>query len=138
VTYDNSASSIFPAVVPRGQEVPELQRSAAETAKWCDRQVTWSKTVHMRLVEVEDDTAKALEIAGKLAQSFEEDRRDRRRVLSWMAGLFSTIVLLVQLGSSLWSNYRAEQRERDRYARELSEAVERARGNTRARPVEPP
>jgi hypothetical protein len=143
--YDNSASSLFPAVVPRGGEVPELQRSAGAFAKWADRQVTWSKHTHIRLSEAETNAKQALELVEDLAREFrldladrkeerEKERAERTRTLSRMAGAFGALIAIMNLATALYFSYRADARERERDARDLAAAVERARSHSRGAP----
>jgi hypothetical protein len=75
---------------------------------------------------VEADSSAALELVTKTAEAFERDRADRRKMLTVLSVVFSAIVTLATLVNALWTSYRAEQRERDRDARELQQAVERA------------
>jgi hypothetical protein len=80
-----------------------------------------------RLQEVEADSKQALVIVSKLAADFENDRADRRRTLSRMAWLFGALVAAIQLLGGFWFSAQADKRERDRDARDLNDAVERAR-----------
>jgi hypothetical protein len=130
----SSASQLFPRVVPASGQLGELERCAQEAARFAEREILLDKARNERLLKVETDSSQALKIVSTLAKEFEDDRADRRRMFSRMAWLFGALVALLQLLGGVWYSYKADERERDRDARDLNEAVERARSHQRGTP----